>query len=214
PNSATPCTGWPGVLAGTGLEFAPTQYVTMLQVLQDPTARARFESLDFADIDFSHSSLANLPFAAVALGGVPLSHLAFDPSRGATPLAQWCSLLGSPSIALSCANDFGIDLANPAPSDDDVTLITLGLASANFDAPPLDQITVTGTIDVGAGPVNVLTDSPLGVASINDLDLGAAGIGHIGIGHIGIGHIGIGHIGIGHIALDTVGIGHIGLNES
>ncbi len=148
------------------------------------------------------------------MGGLPISRLALDPSRGATPLAQWCSVLASPKVGLNCLNNLGIDLAHPAASDNDVTLVTLALAGANFDVLPLNEIVVTGTINVGPGAANVLGDSPLGVASINDLDLDAAGIGHIGIGHIGIGHIGIGHIGIGHIGIGHIGIGHIGLNET
>ena len=200
-NSATPCTGWSAVLAGTGLEFAPTQNVTLLQVLQNATSRARFETLELSDLDLTHTALANLPFASVALAGIPLSHLALDPSRGATALAQWCSVLAAPAIGRNCLTDFGINLANPQPSDDDVTLVTLGLAGVNFDALPLDEVAVAGN--------TVLGDSPLAVASIDDIDLNAAGIGRIGIGRIGIGRIGIGRIGIG-----SIGIGRIGLNET
>ncbi|MDQ1479528.1 MAG: large repetitive protein, partial [Actinomycetota bacterium] len=201
PNSTTPCTGWSAVLAGTGLEFAPTQNVTLLQVLQNATSRARFETLELSDLDLTHTALANLPVASVALAGIPLSHLALDPSRGATPLAQWCSVLAAPAIGRNCLTDFGIDLAVPKPTDDDITLVTLGLAGVNFDALPLGEVAVAGT--------TVLDNSPLGVASIDDLDLDAAGIGRIGIGRIGIGRIGIGRIGIGRI-----GIGRIGLNEA
>ena len=56
PSSTTPCTGWSAVLAGTGLEFAPTQNVTLLQVLQNTTARTRFETLDLSDLDLTHTA--------------------------------------------------------------------------------------------------------------------------------------------------------------
>jgi len=72
-GGATPCTNWTGVLAGSNYEFTPLQSVTLLQVLKDPVASVRFNTLSLADIDFGRTALGSISAAAIALANVPLS---------------------------------------------------------------------------------------------------------------------------------------------
>ena len=68
----TSCTGWSGVLAGTSLANEPLQTVSLAQVLADPTASARFESVPLSGLDVSSTPLASIPLASIALAGTPL----------------------------------------------------------------------------------------------------------------------------------------------
>jgi hypothetical protein len=230
--STTACTGWDGILSGTGLEGLPRQTVTMRDVVLDATALQRFDTLQLSDVDLSHTPLTNLPLAGVLLAGVPISHLSFDGNPDLAHTFQtWCATLAGLGTGLSvdCLTDLGVDPttitdANVA-SVDTITLLTIAFAGVDFSLLPLSSVTVTGDTQ---NPTNVLGTSPLGIAKVgtanvtgfspdmtlDDIGVGHTGVGHTGVGHTGVGHTGVGHTGVGHTDIAGLGVGHTGVGHT
>ena len=202
------CTNWPGVLAGTGLEFAPLQNVTLLEVLDNATANSRFESLTLVDLDLSRTALGQLPVSALLLSNVPLSHLPLPGSySGSTSMAQWCGVLGQSPTKLACQADLGINPAQAAASDDDITLVVLALMGVDLSALPLDDIVLTG-LDPA-----VLAGSPLGDSQVGNTNLEAASLGRVSLGRVDLANSSLGRVSLGRVSLGRVSLGRVSLGR-
>ncbi len=149
------------MLTGTSLANEPLQTVSLAQVLADPTASARFESVPLSGLDVSSTPLASIPLASIALAGTPLRSVPL-PGAGTSAtsrLQAWCDELAS--LNFNCQSDFGIDPTNPSTADN-VDLLTLSLAGVPLSSIPLRSVPLT-SID--------LTSSPLASIPLRSVDI-------------------------------------------
>jgi len=186
---AVPCTGWTGLLAGSGLAGAPLQGVTLAQVLADPDASARFDALPMGSVDFSNTPLASVPMSVIALAGTPLSSILLpgvtdDSTTGR--LQGWCNALAAQGYS-SC---FGIDPSQPGTASN-ISPLTLALAGVQVDNLSLDSISL-GHVSLG--------HVSLGHVSLGQVDLSASSLGHVSLGHVSLGHVAMGSIPVDALA--------------
>jgi len=196
------CTGWPGILAGTSLAIDPLQSTTLAQVLADPTASSRFDTLQLSDLDLSSSPLGSIPLASIALAGVPLASIPL-PGSGNTPtsvLTAWCSTLSG--LGYDCSTDFGIDPSNPSTATD-VSLLALSLAGVPLHSIPLASIPLH-SIDLSA--------SPLASIPLHSIALAGTPLGSIPLGSIPLHSIPLGSIPLHSIPLHSIPLGSIPLD--
>ena len=188
--SGTSCTGWAGILAGTPLAINPLQSTSLADVLADPTASARFETVPLSGLDVSATALASLPLAAIALAGAPLRSIALPGADGTATgnLTAWCTQLTS--IGFDCATDFGINPANPS-SADGVDILALSLAGVPLRSIPLRSIPLR-SIDLSSSALASvplrsinLTSSPLRSIPLRSIDLTASPLRSIPLRSIG-----------------------------
>ena len=130
--SGTTCTGWAGVLAGTPYATDPLDTVTLTDVLSNPTALARFNSVPLGDLDVSSSSLGSLPLISLALAGLPLTSITPTGSTGSATgnLRAWCAQLKS--AGFTCHSDFGVTQTKPSTAQH-LDLLALGLSGVPVD---------------------------------------------------------------------------------
>ncbi|HMD45757.1 MAG TPA: PKD domain-containing protein, partial [Acidimicrobiales bacterium] len=183
--TGTACTGWPGILAGTPLAINPLQSTTLADVLSDPTASARFDTLDLSDLDLSSSPLGSIPLASIALSGTPLRSIPL-PGAGTTDtdrLTAWCTLLSSIDPAEDCTA-LGIDPSNPSTAAN-VTLLSLSLAGVPLRSIPLRSIPLR-SIDFST---SALASIPLRSIDIANTPLGSIPLRSIPLRSIPLGSI-------------------------
>ncbi len=214
PAPAQPCTGWPGVLAGSEYALVPLESVTLEDVLQDtaagsddqPSPAANFDSVDLGALDLSSSPLSSIPLSSIELGSLPLSSIGLSGTTpGSGALTQWCTTLASLSYPCS---DFGIS----GSSDNGVTLLALALAGVPLSSIPLGSIPLS-SIDLADVPLSSipLSSIPLSSISLASSPLGSIPLGSIPLGSIPLGSIPLGSIPLGSIPLGSIPLSSIGL---
>ena len=131
--SGSACTGWAGVLAGTPYATDPLQSVSLADVLSNPTALARFNSVTLGDLNLSGTALGSLPLIAVELAGVDLTAISITGSTGTAKgnLKAWCNQLKT--LGYTCVSQFKITPTQPS-SDKNVDLLALSLAGVPVDS--------------------------------------------------------------------------------
>ena len=164
--------------------------MTLLQVLKDSVASARFNTLSLADIDFGRTALGSISAAAIALANVPLSKLAL-------PVARYPGREHHRAVVWSPRHGRRQVRQRPRyPSlNDAITLLSLGLMGVDLDQLPLDDIVLTG------GDPAVLGSSPLGVNTLANTNLQASSLGRISLGRIDLAKTSLGRISLGRINL-------------
>ncbi|MST32984.1 hypothetical protein GHK86_09670 [Acidimicrobiaceae bacterium USS-CC1] len=190
--SGSACTGWPGVLAGTGFETAETPYqgvplqsITLGQALADPTAGPRIDTVDLAQLGVQASPLASIPLASIELGSAPLASIGLGgaTSPGAA-ITAWCTALAN--AGSSCAA-FGID---PSGSSTSVTLMDLALAGVPLASIPLASIPLASiplaSIPLASIPLASidLASSPLASIPLASIDLASSPLASIPLASI------------------------------
>ena len=186
----TSCTGWSGVLAGTSLANEPLQTVSLAQVLADPTASARFESVPLSGLDVSSTPLASLPLASIALAGTPLRSVPL-PGAGASAtsrLQAWCDQLAR--LSFNCQSDFGIDPNSPSTADN-VDLLTLSLAGVPLSSIPLRSVPLT-SIDLTSSPLRSI---PLRSVNIDSTPLRSVPLRSVPLRSVPLGSIPLRSVG-------------------
>ena len=150
--TGTACTGWSGVLAGTKWAIAPLESVSLADVLGDPVASARFESVSLSGLDVQSSPLASIPLASIALAGTPLHSIPLSASdtTDSARVQDWCNQLSS--LGFSCQNQFGIDPNNPSTAEH-VDILALALAGVPLHSIPLHSIPLA-SIDLTSSPLH------------------------------------------------------------
>ena len=93
--------GWEALLVGTALANVPLQTLTMADVLADPVAGPRLQSLDLSKLDVSSTLLGEIPLVLFAFAGQTFNTLPPDSSSSVPALDQWAAILAVPAADLS-----------------------------------------------------------------------------------------------------------------
>ena len=226
-RSGSPRT-WTDLLAPTALAGIPLQHVTWKQAWALSPRPAVLAQITLDEVDFTGSVLADLPLAALALGGADVSTIEIPPQPGQDQTApfedRWCALLNA-TRAGSCPNP---ELLVGA------TLLEIGIQGAPLKNIPLKNIPLKN-IDLETSPLkniplkNIVLDvaplkniplknidlaaSPLKNIPLKNIDFATSPLKNIPLKNIDLTGSGLGGLPLAAVDWATAPIGHAGLDQ-
>ncbi len=192
--------GWEALLAGTALANVPLQTLTMADVLADPVAGPRLQSLDLSKLDVSSTLLGEIPLVLFAFAGQTFNTLPPDSSSAVPALDQWAAILAVPAADLNGRTPLSTVLARTDVTD--ATLARITLARIDLLASTLARITLS-SIDV--------EDATLARITLARIDLANTTLARITLARIAINATTLANITLARITLARIDIAGSGL---
>jgi hypothetical protein len=187
--------GWSNILAGTELEGAPPQTITLEQVLRLDPLPGAVKGIKLRDLAIQGSPLASLSLQGLALGATTV-----------VDIDQWLADAGRTDTV--CATLFPEEAPNISSCSGTDTLLGLEMKGAPVSALSLSSLPL-GSFPIGSFPLGSfpIGSFPLGSFPIGSFPIGSFPIGSFPIGSFPIGSFPIGSFPIGSFPIGSFPIG-------